>query len=97
MSIAQRTVRFVQSALKSYGPSGIKRVLWNREYSTDKWNFADNTVGDCVYAHLERHAANGSILDLGCGSGNTANELAVDAYQNYVGVDISEKIGRAHV
>ena len=42
------------------------------------------------YAHLERHAANGSILDLGCGSGNTANELAVDAYQNYVGVDISE-------
>jgi 2-polyprenyl-3-methyl-5-hydroxy-6-metoxy-1,4-benzoquinol methylase len=90
MYIAQRTVRLVQSALKSYGPAGIKRFLWNREYSTDKWNFADNTVADCVYAHLERHAANGSILDLGCGSGNTANELAAHAYRDYVGVDISE-------
>ena len=41
-------------------------------------------------AHLERHVANGSILDLGCGTGNTATELAGNAYRTYVGVDISE-------
>jgi SAM-dependent methyltransferase len=29
-------------------------------------------------------------LDLGCGPGNTANELAANAYQSYIGVDISE-------
>lgn len=90
MYIAERTLRFINGFFKSYGPSHIKQVLWDREYSGDKWNFADNTVGDCVYAYLERYVANGSILDLGCGSGNTANELSMTAYHIYVGVDISE-------
>jgi len=90
MKIARRILVFTQSALKSYGPSGLKRVFWEKEYSGDKWNFADHTEGDCVYSHLEKHAANGDILDLGCGSGNTANELAANAYQNYLGIDISE-------
>jgi 2-polyprenyl-6-hydroxyphenyl methylase/3-demethylubiquinone-9 3-methyltransferase len=39
---------------------------------------------------LEKHLKNGSILDLGCGPGNTANELAATAYATYTGVDISE-------
>jgi 2-polyprenyl-3-methyl-5-hydroxy-6-metoxy-1,4-benzoquinol methylase len=76
--------------MKAYGPPGLKRILWNKEYSGHKWDFADHTESDCVYAHLEKHAANGSILDLGCGTGNTANELATNAYQKYLGVDISE-------
>jgi 2-polyprenyl-3-methyl-5-hydroxy-6-metoxy-1,4-benzoquinol methylase len=79
-----------QSALKSYGPSSLKRILWDKEYSGTKWDFADHTESDCVYSHLERYAAHGSILDLGCGSGNTANELATNAYEKYLGVDISE-------
>jgi SAM-dependent methyltransferase len=81
----ERTVAF----LKAYGPSEIKRFLWDREFSGTKWNFIDNTDGDCVYPHIERHARGGSILDLGCGPGNTANELATTAYCTYVGVDIS--------
>jgi SAM-dependent methyltransferase len=80
----------MRGLLKSYGPSNIKRLLWDEEFSGSKWNFIDNTVGDFVYPHLERHLQNGSILDLGCGPGNTANELAATAYQAYVGVDISE-------
>jgi SAM-dependent methyltransferase len=79
----------VQSGLKSYGPSKLKRRMWDSEYSTDKWDFADHTTDDCVYAHLERHAQNGSILDLGCGT-NTGNELAEQCYRRYVGTDISE-------
>jgi SAM-dependent methyltransferase len=90
MYIAQRAVRFVNGFFKSYGPSNIKKALWDNEYSGDKWNFADNTAGDCVYSHLERHVAKGNILDLGCGSGNTANEVSVTAYDSYIGVDISE-------
>lgn len=86
----QRTLRFVNGFLKSYGPSNIKKLLWDKEYAGDKWNFADNTVGDCVYPHLARYVADGSILDLGCGTGNTATELAATAYRFYVGVDISE-------
>ncbi|MGA7565340.1 MAG: class I SAM-dependent methyltransferase, partial [Terriglobales bacterium] len=42
-----------------------------------------------VYNHLERHTANGRILDIGCGSGNTATEMDGN-YRTYVGVDISE-------
>jgi SAM-dependent methyltransferase len=90
MYIAKRALALMQSGLKSYGPSNIKRLLWDAEYARDKWQFADNTLGDCVYSHLEKYAANGSILDLGCGSGNTPTELAASAYRQYVGADISE-------
>ena len=90
MYIVNRILGFLRGFLLSYGPTNLKRRVWDKEYSGDKWNFADNTVGDCVYAHLEKHASNGSILDIGCGSGNTATELDSNVYQSYVGVDISE-------
>jgi len=90
MDIAQRTLTKISAFLKCYGPSAIKKVLWDKEFSGTKWDFIDNTAGDCVYAYLEKYAQNGSILDLGCGPGNTANELATTAYRSYIGVDISE-------
>ena len=90
MYIVERTKNFVQGFLASYGPSSIKKRLWDKDFASNKWNFIDNTVGDCVYPHLEKYARNGNILDLGCGPGNTANELNSDAYKSYVGVDISE-------
>jgi SAM-dependent methyltransferase len=89
MYIVDRSVRFVESFLKAYGPSNIKRFFWDKEYSEEKWAFAYNTAGDCVYNHLDRHAANRDILDIGCGSGNTATEMAPN-YKSYLGVDISE-------
>jgi SAM-dependent methyltransferase len=90
MYIVDRTARFVRGFLLSYGPSNLKKRFWDKEYSEEKWSFAYNTVGDCVYPHLERHTANGSILDIGCGSGNTATEMAETSYRSYLGVDISE-------
>jgi len=76
--------------LKSYGPSTLKKRLWDAEFEGGKWNFIDDTRGDCVYGYLEKYGRQGSILDLGCGQGNTANELVDSAYRTYVGVDISE-------
>ena len=90
MQMAQRTITVMRGLLKRYGPSRIKMILWDQEFSGTHWDFIDDTAGDCVYPHLEKHAKNGSILDLGCGPGNTANELAASAYATYVGVDISE-------
>jgi cyclopropane fatty-acyl-phospholipid synthase-like methyltransferase len=90
MYIIDRTLRFTRGFLLSYGPSPIKKVFWDQEFSSGKWNFIDNTAGDCVYSHLDRFAANKSVLDLGCGPGNTANEMA-PGYQKYLGVDISEE------
>ncbi len=90
MYIVDRGMRFMRGFLLSYGPTNLKRKVWDKEYSADKWHFADHTLGDCVYPPLEKWSRNGSILDIGCGSGNTATELADTAYTSYVGVDISE-------
>lgn len=90
MYIVNRTLTFARGFIASYGPSTIKKRLWDKEYSGTKWDFIENTEGDCVYRFLERYARNGDILDLGCGPGNTANELAPAVYKSYVGVDISD-------
>jgi SAM-dependent methyltransferase len=90
MYVIERSLRFMRGALTSYGPSILKKAVWDKEYSAGQWSFNDHTADDCVYSHLEKHTRNGSILDIGCGSGNTANELAANAYQTYLGVDISE-------
>jgi SAM-dependent methyltransferase len=88
--IVERTKTFLQGFLASYGSTSIKKRIWDRDFSSGKWDFIDNTMGDCVYPYLEKYAHNGNILDLGCGPGNTANELASEVYRSYVGVDISE-------
>jgi SAM-dependent methyltransferase len=85
-----RPLNIMRGLVKRYGPSRIKMLLWDQEFSGTHWDFIDNTAGDCVYPHLEKHLKNGSILDLGCGPGNTANELADNSYTSYVGIDISE-------
>ena len=90
MYVAERGLAIIRGLLKRYGPSKIKGVLWDQEFSGTHWDFIDNTVGDCVYPYLEKYSKNGSILDLGCGPGNTANELLESSYKAYVGVDISE-------
>lgn len=90
MPIVERALIFARGFLLSYGPTRLKRALWNKEFSGDKWDFIDHTDGDPVYSHLEKFARGGDILDLGCGPGNTANELNVKAYTSYLGVDISE-------
>ncbi|HLY40591.1 MAG TPA: class I SAM-dependent methyltransferase [Terracidiphilus sp.] len=68
----------------------VKKAFWNKEFSGGKWNFIDDTANDCIYPHLEKYACGGDILDLGCGPGNTANELASHAYRSYIGIDISD-------
>jgi SAM-dependent methyltransferase len=88
--MVERTKTIIRGLIKRYGPSRIKMILWDQEFSGTHWDFIDDTAGDCVYPHLEKHLQNGSILDLGCGPGNTANELAAAAYTAYFGVDISE-------
>jgi len=81
---------FVRGFLLSYGPISVKKLFWDKEFASSKWDFIDNTVGDCVYGFLEKYANGGDILDLGCGPGNTANELAESSYRTYTGVDISD-------
>ena len=89
MQIAERSLEIIRGLLKRVGPTQTKKVLWDEEFLSGHWDFIDNTLGDCVYPYLEAYAKKGGILDLGCGPGNTANELAREAYETYMGVDIS--------
>ncbi|QNT70134.1 class I SAM-dependent methyltransferase [Defluviicoccus vanus] len=76
--------------LQSHATAPIKKMLWNKEFASGRWDHLQDTAGDCVYSYVERWADGGDILDLGCGSGNTGNELDYSAYRSYLGVDISD-------
>jgi len=84
-----KTRNVARGLTQRYGTETIKRKLWDAEFSRGRWNCLESMPDDCVYAHVERHANHGSILDLGCGPGTTGAELAADSYTRYTGVDIS--------
>ncbi|MBS3919783.1 MAG: methyltransferase domain-containing protein [Deltaproteobacteria bacterium] len=75
--------------LKRCGPSFLRARIWDREFDSGQWDYLDSTKDDYIYGYLKNYAADGRILDMGCGSGNTGTELAYDSYSAYDGVDIS--------
>jgi SAM-dependent methyltransferase len=89
MLVARKVENRLRGLIQLYGTPRIKKRLWDIEFSQGRWDFLDATPGDCIYPHVERYANHGCILDLGCGSGSTANELDATAYREYIGVDIS--------
>ena len=90
MQTTQRLRNILRTIVQTYGNDAARRYLWNAEFAGGKWECLTTTAGDCVYPYIEKYARNGRILDLGCGSGNTANELTVACYRDYTGVDISD-------
>jgi SAM-dependent methyltransferase len=75
---------------KRWGTSSKKKLIWDEEFSSGQWDYIENTGNDPIYSFIEKYGNSGSILDLGCGSGNTGNELDTSKYDRYTGVDISE-------
>ncbi|HSL03446.1 MAG TPA: class I SAM-dependent methyltransferase [Nitrospiraceae bacterium] len=90
MQFTQKARNILRAVVQRHSTAGMKKRLWDSEFSGGRWDCLDNTPGDCIYTFLEKYARKGSILDLGCGSGNTASELSDAAYADYVGVDISD-------
>jgi 2-polyprenyl-3-methyl-5-hydroxy-6-metoxy-1,4-benzoquinol methylase len=90
MSLIAKMENIFRGIRQRWGTSSMKRALWNREFSNGRWDFIENTSGDVIYEYIEKYCRNGSILDLGCGSGNTGCELNADKYGDYTGVDISD-------
>jgi SAM-dependent methyltransferase len=90
MGVFSRAQNIWRRVLQSWGSSEAKRATWNSEFARGRWDHLAETPGDCVYGYVEKYADKGDILDLGCGSGNTGNELDYSAYRSYVGVDVSD-------
>lgn len=77
--------------IQYYGPARMKREQWDREFKQGRWDYLTDTADDPLYPIVEKYASGGSLLDLGCGSGNTPNEMTEGSYERYVGVDLSEE------
>jgi SAM-dependent methyltransferase len=90
MHLATKARNVLRGVVQAYGSQRLKKRLWDREFGEGRWDCLDATADDCVYPYLAKYANGGRILDLGCGSGSTSNELAATAYGAYTGVDISE-------
>jgi SAM-dependent methyltransferase len=89
MRATEKAGNILRGLVQRFGTKKIKRHLWNREYRQGRWKCLENMPDDFVYAHVEKHAKNGDILDLGCGPGEVGSRLAVAAYRSYTGIDIS--------
>ena len=76
--------------LKRWGTPSTKKRIWDAEFGEGKWKYLEKTDEDPIYLYLEKYARGGSILDLGCGSGNTGCELDFSKYTFYTGTDVSE-------
>lgn len=88
-ALTDRVARVLLGRLKVWGPSRAARAVWDREFSAGRWRYIDETDHDPVYRYIATYCRQGSILDLGCGAGNTGNELPLGVYREYVGVDLS--------
>jgi biofilm PGA synthesis N-glycosyltransferase PgaC len=77
--------------LKRWGAPATKRSIWDDEFTRGQWDYLEHTADDPIYHYLDRYCDHGSILDLGCGSGNTGCEMEPSRYGQYTGVDISEQ------
>ena len=88
-------VEVAKAFLKRWGTNSWKQRIWDEEYSHGMWARKGSTSGstsiprDSVLEVIERYSSGAEILELGCGAGETAFEIA-DTFQSYVGVDISE-------
>jgi 2-polyprenyl-3-methyl-5-hydroxy-6-metoxy-1,4-benzoquinol methylase len=84
----KRAVRI--RAIKRWGSLAAKKSLWDAEFGSGQWNYLERTTEDPIYPILQKYIRNGAILDMGCGSGNTANELDYAKLGSYTGTDLSE-------
>jgi SAM-dependent methyltransferase len=89
MYVMRRVGKILRGLVYRHGTERLRKRLWNWDYDHGCYGYG-NSAGDFLYPFLRKHTHNGSILDLGCGEGKTANELDQEVYSKCVGVDISD-------
>jgi len=68
---------------------GLERLVWNVEWAAGRWNYLD-AINLASVEIVRKYARNGTIIELGCGSGALAASIGHQLYKNYKGIDISD-------
>ena len=89
MYISRKIKNVVRGLRQRFASSDVKAKMWDQEYASGRWDHCDRTPGAYLYPFVEKYACKGHILDLGCGSGNTGNELNLETFGTYLGIDVS--------
>ena len=79
----------VHAVLKRWGSSATRQRIWDDEFAAGRWDHLEQPSTDLAYQYIAKYADGGSILDLGCGTGEIGMTLPTDEYQHYTGVDVS--------
>lgn len=70
-----------------FGGRSLRRRAFDAKYTSGTWIF--DGPEPALTKLVERHAAGGEILILGCGRASIASQLAPAAFSRLVGVDLS--------
>ena len=85
----------VQYLTTRFGGRALRSWSFDEKFRTGVWNFANEPDLELVQT-VERYAAKGNILMLGCGTGSIAGVLNPECFASFLGVDLSrEAIARA--
>jgi trans-aconitate methyltransferase len=84
--LALRGVHYLASR---YGWKKLRALSFDGKYRAGDWVFSDENP-DLVHL-VEEYAREGHILVLGCGTAPIASALDANAFQSFLGVDLSEE------
>src|ERR1041385_2690915 len=94
--------RGVHWLVTRFGPRKLRSLSFDEKFKSGVWRFDDESPG--LARLVEKHAAGGHILVMGCGSSSIATQLSASSFESLLGVDISaealqrsEKLGNEKV
>jgi 2-polyprenyl-6-hydroxyphenyl methylase/3-demethylubiquinone-9 3-methyltransferase len=81
--------------LTRFGGAALRKKCFDEKYLSGDWDFAGNP-DSALAVVVEKYAAGGHILILGCGSASMVGGLSPNSFQTLLGIDISpEAVKRA--
>jgi len=71
-----------------------KKAKWNHQYEKGKWECLKDPLEEqrfqVTLEAVQTYAANGSILEVGCGEGILQSRMQPGSYTRFMGIDLSE-------
>lgn len=88
-------VRGIHGIASRLGWKSLRAMAFDEKYRNGTWNFATEDAD--LLCLIEKYAAKGNILALGCGAARLVGILKPGSFESFVGVDLSpEAIAQAN-